>query len=86
MLWNKEEKYIEIPYNKESDLEDAVNEVKNALFLTEATLKRPIPVAIAEPNPTKGLAAALAKAQTVKAEEVKTERQIARETSGVKKM
>jgi hypothetical protein len=32
MLWNKQEKYIEIPYDKESDLEEAVNEVKEALF------------------------------------------------------
>jgi hypothetical protein len=32
MLWNKEEKYIEVPYDNESDLEDAVNEVKDALF------------------------------------------------------
>lgn len=32
MLWNKDEKYIEIPYEKESELEDAVNEVKGALF------------------------------------------------------
>jgi hypothetical protein len=32
MLWNKEEAYIEFPYAKESDLEDAVNEVKDALF------------------------------------------------------
>jgi len=32
MLWNKEEKYIEVPYDKESDLEDVVNEVKDALF------------------------------------------------------
>ena len=32
MLWNKEEKYIEVPYGNESDLEDAVNEVKDALF------------------------------------------------------
>nr|WP_299382193.1 hypothetical protein [Allomuricauda sp.] len=34
MLWNKENKYIEIPYDKESELEDAVNEVKAALFGT----------------------------------------------------
>ncbi len=32
MLWNKEEKYIEVPFDKESELEDAVNEVKFALF------------------------------------------------------
>lgn len=32
MLWNNEDKYIEIPYKKESELEDAVNEVKDALF------------------------------------------------------
>lgn len=32
MLWNKEERYIEVRYDKESDLEDAVNEVKDALF------------------------------------------------------
>lgn len=32
MLWNKDEKYIEIPYDKESDLEDAVNAVKGTLF------------------------------------------------------
>ena len=28
MLWNKEEKYDVVPYDKESDLEDAVNESK----------------------------------------------------------
>lgn len=32
MLWNKENKYNELPFNKESELEDAVNEVKEALF------------------------------------------------------
>ncbi|MCB0452715.1 MAG: hypothetical protein KDC94_07450 [Aequorivita sp.] len=32
MLWNKEEKYIEIPYEKESEIEEAVNDVKDALF------------------------------------------------------
>ena len=32
MLWNKKENYYEIPYNKEAELEDAVNKVKNALF------------------------------------------------------
>lgn len=32
MLWNKEEEYTEIPYKKESELEEAVNEVKQALF------------------------------------------------------
>ncbi len=32
MLWNKENKYIELPYEKESELEEAVNEVKDALF------------------------------------------------------
>jgi len=32
MLWNKEEKYIEVPYDKESELEDAVNDIKEALF------------------------------------------------------
>ncbi len=32
MLWNKNEKYLEIPFDKESELEDAVNEVKSALF------------------------------------------------------
>jgi hypothetical protein len=32
MLWNKEEKYTEIPYKKESELEEAVNEVKQVLF------------------------------------------------------
>ena len=32
MLWNKDYRYIEIPYDKESELEDAVNEVKEALF------------------------------------------------------
>ncbi|MDN3667977.1 hypothetical protein QWY93_01295 [Echinicola jeungdonensis] len=32
MLWNKENKYIELPYERESELEDAVNEVKDALF------------------------------------------------------
>jgi len=34
MLWNKEDKYLEIPYEKESELEEAVNEVKEALFGT----------------------------------------------------
>jgi hypothetical protein len=28
MLWNKTEKFIEIPFETESDLEDAVHEVK----------------------------------------------------------
>jgi len=32
MLWNKEENYTEVPYSKESELEEAVNEVKKALF------------------------------------------------------
>ena len=32
MLWNKEEKYIDVTYDNESDLEVAVNEVKDALF------------------------------------------------------
>ncbi len=32
MLWNKNEKYLEVPFDKESELEDAVNEVKSALF------------------------------------------------------
>jgi hypothetical protein len=32
MLWNKNEKYIEFPYDKESELEHAVNEVKSVLF------------------------------------------------------
>ncbi len=32
MLWNKENKYKELPYEKESELEEAVNEVKGALF------------------------------------------------------
>ena len=32
MLWNKENKFTEIPYERESELEDAVNEVKDALF------------------------------------------------------
>lgn len=32
MLWNKEEKYIEFPYDKESDLEDSVNEIKDTIF------------------------------------------------------
>jgi hypothetical protein len=34
MLWNKENKYLEVPYEKESELEDAVNKVKEALFGT----------------------------------------------------
>jgi len=34
MLWNKEDKYVKIPYEKESELEEAVNEVKDALFGT----------------------------------------------------
>ncbi|HBQ58812.1 MAG TPA: hypothetical protein DD671_04100, partial [Balneolaceae bacterium] len=32
MLWNKNEKYTLVPYDLESELEDAVNEVKEALF------------------------------------------------------
>lgn len=32
MLWNTEEKYREIPFDKESELENAVNEVKDVLF------------------------------------------------------
>lgn len=32
MLWNKNNNYTEIPYERESQLEDAVNEVKAALF------------------------------------------------------
>lgn len=32
MLWNKKERYTEIPFELESDLEFAVNEVKDALF------------------------------------------------------
>jgi len=32
MLWNKDNKYLEIPYEKESELEDAVNVVKGTLF------------------------------------------------------
>lgn len=32
MLWNKENKFTELPYEKESELEEAVNEVKDALF------------------------------------------------------
>ncbi len=32
MLWNQENKYLEFPYNKESELEFSVNEVKTALF------------------------------------------------------
>ncbi len=32
MLWNKEEKYVEFPFENESDLEVAVNVVKDALF------------------------------------------------------
>ena len=32
MLWNKKEEYLEIPYEKESELEDAINEVKEALW------------------------------------------------------
>ena len=32
MLWNKDDKYLEIPYEKESELEDAVNAVKGTLF------------------------------------------------------
>jgi hypothetical protein len=32
MLWNKENRYVNIPYEKESELEDAVNDVKEALF------------------------------------------------------
>lgn len=32
MLWNKQEKYYAFPYDKESQLEEVVNEVKDALF------------------------------------------------------
>lgn len=32
MLWSKDEKYHELPYGKEVELEDAVNEVKEVLF------------------------------------------------------
>lgn len=32
MLWNKNNRYIEIPYDKESELEEALNEVKDTLF------------------------------------------------------
>lgn len=32
MLWNEDEKFFEVPFDKESELEDAVNEVKEALF------------------------------------------------------
>lgn len=32
MLWNRKNKYLEKPYDKEAELEDAVNEVKGALF------------------------------------------------------
>jgi hypothetical protein len=32
MLWNKHTKFIEHPFEKESELEEAVNEVKDALF------------------------------------------------------
>jgi hypothetical protein len=32
MLWNTANRYYEFPYNQESELEDTVNEVKEALF------------------------------------------------------
>lgn len=32
MFWNKEEKYVAIPYENEAAIEQAVNEVKDALF------------------------------------------------------
>lgn len=32
MLWNKEEQYTEVPFEKEADLEEAVHFVKDALF------------------------------------------------------
>lgn len=32
MLWNRDNTYIDFPYSKESELEDAVNEVKDVLF------------------------------------------------------
>ncbi len=32
MLWNKDNKYTEIPYERESELEEAVNKVKEVLF------------------------------------------------------
>ncbi|WP_419212592.1 hypothetical protein ACNR9Q_00340 [Maribacter sp. X9] len=34
MLWNKNDKYLETPFQKEAELEEAVNEVKEALFGT----------------------------------------------------
>jgi len=35
MLWNKKNKYLEIPYENEAELEDAVNKVKETLFGTK---------------------------------------------------
>ena len=32
MLWNKENKYLAFPFDKEFELENAVDEIKNALF------------------------------------------------------
>src|ERR1035437_2521086 len=32
MLWNQKDKYLEFPFDKESELEDSVNEVKGTLF------------------------------------------------------
>ncbi len=32
MLWNKKNKYSELPFDKEAELEDAVNKVKEVLF------------------------------------------------------
>ena len=32
MLWNKNNRYLEIPYERESELEEAFNKVKEALF------------------------------------------------------
>lgn len=32
MLWNKNNQYIEFPFKKESELEESINEIKEALF------------------------------------------------------
>ena len=40
MLWNKEDRYAKWPYQKESELEDAVNEVKSQLFGSSALTLR----------------------------------------------
>ena len=47
---------------------------------------KPEPKPVAKPAPAKGLADAIARAKTIKQEQVKTPRQLAQEKSGVKKI